>query len=369
MPASSSSTVLSLAQLNRATLARQLLLERSRSSPLKAVAQLGGLQAQVPRPPSIALWSRLQDYQHAALHQLLHARKLVRAPLFRGTLHLVTAGDFLALRGALHEMLAGNPVKVLRGRMTGIDPAKTVAFGRAALAKRAQTFEALREELAVFNPKADVRAMAYLVRMSVPVVQLPSGDAWSFPSEAQFTTAAKWLGEEVADGEGLPGLVLRYLAAFGPASARDCQSWSGLQKLQPVFEALRPKLVTFRDEAKRELFDLPKAPRPDPEVEAPVRLLPDYDSLVLAHDDRSRVVAREHRPALVTKNLQVKPTFLVDGRVAGTWKIERARKAAILQLAPFGPLKKPIFRQLEEEGLRLLEFAEPEAREQRVTAV
>ncbi len=153
----------------------------------------------------------------------------------------------------------------------------------------------------------------------------------------------------------------RYLAAFGPASVTDAQNWSGIGGLRPTFEALRGELATFRDARGRELFDLPDAPRPDEETPAPVRFLPEYDNLVLGHDDRSRIVADEHRPRLVTKNLQIPATFLVDGFVAGTFRVERKKKTATLTLAPFGKLLKRDLRALEEEGDALLAFVEPEA--------
>jgi hypothetical protein len=155
--------------------------------------------------------------------------------------------------------------------------------------------------------------------------------------------------------------VERYLAAFGPASVKDAQAWSGMRSLADAFAALRPKLAVFRDAKGRELFDLPKAPRPPATTPAPVRFLPDYDNLVLAWADRTRVVADAFRARLATKNLQILPTFLVEGVVAGTWKIERAGKSAALVLAPFEGLSRKAKSELAEEGAALLRFAEGDA--------
>lgn len=204
--------------------------------------------------------------------------------------------------------------------------------------------------------------MGYAVRCHLPLVQVPvEGSEWAYPGVADFAVAETWLGAPV-DGPAEPAeLVRRYLAAFGPASVADAQNWSGLQGLKSTFDALRPSLKTFRDARGRELFDLPKAPRPDEDTPAPVRFLADYDSAILGHDDRSRIIADEHRPAVVTRNLQIPATFLVDGMVAGTWRAARRKKVATLTLTPFRPLLAKTRRALEAEGHALLAFVEPVA--------
>ena len=237
-----------------------------------------------------------------------------------------------------------------------------LAEARRFFAARPATFDAARAHLAARFPVADERAMGYAVRTHLPLVQVPDESAWGFPAAADFALADEWLGGRFPTGsDGLPELVRRYLAAFGPASVADAQNWSGIGGLRTTFEALRPELATFRDERGRELFDLPDAPRPEEETPAPVRFLPEYDNLVLGHDDRSRIVADAHRPRLVTKNLQIPATFLVDGFVAGTCRIERKKKVATLMLTPFGKLLKKDLRELEKEGDALLAFVEPEA--------
>jgi len=165
------------------------------------------------------------------------------------------------------------------------------------------------------------------------------------------------------DAESPPdSMILRYIAAFGPASIRDAQVWSGLPKLAGTFERLRPKLLVFHDEAGRELFDLPDAPRPDPETPAPVRFLPEYDNTLLSHADRTRIVSDEDRKQLFFGGGVLSSTILVDGFVHGIWKIARAAKAATLEIRPYRPLLKKDITALTAEGKRLLKFAAPEAK-------
>ena len=341
--------------LSRATLARQGLLERS-SDPLAVIARLVGLQAQLARPPFVGLWTRIRDFQREQLRTLVTERAVIRATAMRGTLHLMTAADYAAFRATFQPMFTANATGVLGKRIDGLDLAKLCTFARSRLPA---TFDALRPVLAQKFPKFDDRALGYAVRMHLPLVQVPTADRWAYPASSDFACAETWLGRPLAGEPAPQALVRRYLAAFGPASVRDAQAWSGLRDLAPAFAALRDQLVTFRD-GKRELFDLPDAPRPDADTPVPVRFLPDFDNLVLGHDDRERVIARAHRAAIVTKNLQVKATFLIDGLVAGTWTIER-KKTATLVLAPFATIKKPVRAALDEEGHGLLRFVEPDA--------
>jgi hypothetical protein len=315
------------------------------------------MQAQEPRPPFVGLWTRLRGFARADLAEALHDRQVVRATLMRGTLHLFSARDYAALRATLQPMLTA-AMKLLGDRAAGLDLARVLLAARALLAERPRTFDETRAALQADFPDVNDRALGFATRMSLPLVMVPTDDRWSFPANAAFALAERWLGEPPADAPAPEQLVLRYLAAFGPASIADAQAWSGLGGLKPVFESLRPKLRTFRDERKRELFDLPDAPRPDPDVSAPPRFLPEFDNLVLAHADRTRVLADEHRPRVVTKNLRVHATFLLDGFVRGTWRIERKRGAATLQLDPFEPLAPAEAAALEAEGEALLRFVE-----------
>jgi len=289
----------------------------------------------------------------------MRVTRVVRATALRGTLHLMSAADYVALRPALQPMLSYYLHALLKERAANLDLAKLAAHAATLLPA---TFDELRPLLAKKFTKHDERALGYAVRVQLPLVQVPTdADRWAFPASAQFAAADKWLGRKVPATAAPHDLVRRYLAAFGPATVKDAQTWSGMRDLKPVFESLRDELVTFHDDKKRELFDLPDAPRPSADTPAPARFLPDFDNLVLGHDDRRRIVADDHRKQIVTKNLLVKATFLVDGFVAGTWTIERKKSAATLQLTPFAPLKKPARAALAEEGDALLRFVEPDA--------
>ena len=356
--------VLTLKALNRATLARQLLLRREALSAQDAIARLAGLQAQVAKPPFLGLWTRLEGFRRDDLLDLLQSREVVRGTAMRVTLHLLTASDYLAFRPVLQPMLSAGMASVLRERGAELDIPALVVAATPFFEEAPRTFTELRAHLMERHPDGDERAMGYAVRTHLPLVMVPDDSPWGFPGDSDFTTAASWLGRPIAlppEHVDASELVRRYLAAFGPATVADAQTWSGLKGLKGTFDAMRDELVTFRDERKRELFDLPDAPRPSEETEAPIRFLPEYDNLVLAHADRSRIIAEEDRRRIVTANLKVHATFLVDGRVAGIWKVVRKRKAATLVLEPFETLAAPVQDALAEEGLRALRFCEEDA--------
>ncbi len=358
------SDILTLRQLNRATLARQMLLARERRSPLRTIERLVAMQAQWPRPPFVGLWSRLEGFERADLVALLERRKVVRATFLRGTLHLVTAKDFLALRPALQPALDRGLFAMLRDRAKRLDMDRLLADVRKILAKAPLTFDELRDAFARADPKADVRAMGYAVRMTLPLVQVPVGKeaAWAFPALARFALVDEWLGRAIphAAAPRADALVLRYLAAYGPASVPDIQAWSGLPGLAETVEALRPRLRTFRDEGRRELFDLPDAPRPDEDVQAPVRFIPEYDNLIGTRRDE-RFVARGHRPRIFLSALRLAATVLVDGFVAGTWKLDRNKEAATVSVAPFTRFSARTRKEVVAEAEKLARFSEPDA--------
>lgn len=353
--------VLSTRALNRATLARQLLLARERVTPLRAIERLAGMQAQLPRPPFVGLWSRVEGFRREDLIRLLERRTALRATMMRGTLHLVSTRDYLRLRAPIQPALDRMGGSVLGEREKGFDLDALLDEARAFFEEAPRTFEALRVHLARRHPGEDLRAMAYAVRLRLPLVLVPAEARWGHPAAADFAVAASWLGKPLATSTDLRPVVRRYLAAFGPATPADAQTWSGLPALREVFEALRPELAVFRDERGRELFDLREAPRPSEETPAPVRLLPEYDNLLLSHADRSRVIADEHRAAVATPNLITLPTFLVDGRIAGTWRVTRKGKAATLTIAPFRPPSRKVRTELEAEAEALLRFVEEDA--------
>jgi len=354
---------LTLRALNRAYLARQMLLARDEITPLGAVERLVALQAQLARPPFVALWARVAGFEREQLLDLVRRREVVRATMLRGTLHLASARDYLRFRAALQPALDVG-MGVVKKRLGGVDLERVLRAGQTLFAERARTFEDVRGRLAEHGLEGDERAMAYAVRLRLPLVQAPAeGTPWGWDAkEVVFADAGSWLGA-APDGDARPhALVRRYLAAFGPATPADAGAWCGLKGLRAVFDEMRPELVAVRDEAGRELFDLPDAPRPGEDAEAPVRFLPDFDVLVLSHDDRRRVVADEHRPRIMSANLIGAPTFLVDGFVAGTWKADRKRGAAVLSVEPFATLGKRVRSALEQEGDALLRFVEPGAK-------
>ena len=347
-------------QLNRATLARQMLLAREPVSVPDAVARLAGQQAQEAKPPFLGLCTRLSSFAPADLAGALHRREVVRGMLMRGTLHLVTAADYLAFRPALQPVME-QAVRVLGARAKGLELEPVLAAARELFAQRPRTFGELRTLLAAAFPAVDERALGYTVRTHLPLVMVPTDDRWAFPANSQFTLAQEWLGQPVPAVGDPRALALGYLAAFGPASAADLQAWSGLRAVQEALDGLRPQLRTFRDERGRELFDLPEAPRPADDVPAPPRFLPEFDNVLLAHSDRSRIVADSDRARVVTKNLRVRATLLWDGFVRGTWELKRKGKAATLVVSPFEALPAGAVAECEGEAEALLRVAEPEA--------
>jgi hypothetical protein len=351
--------ILTLRQLNRATLARQMLLARSRTSIPKATEQLVALQAQLARPPFVGLWSRVEGLKREDVVKALLDRRLVRGTSLRGTLHLMTAADFTRFRNTLQCAL-DRALKVLGARTDGLEmgPLKALA---GQFFREPRTFDAFRDHLAGKFPKSDLRAMAYVIRMQVPLLQMPTEATWGFPAQADFITAEAWLGKPQEPTHGSEqDLVIRYLAAYGPATAADAQAWSGMPALRPAFEALRPKLATFRGERGGELFDLPDAPRPPADCPAPVRLLPEWDNVIVSRAD-ARLLPPQYRSSVFQPGLRVLPTVLVDGSVVGTWKAERRRAAATAVVSLFGVQPARTRREIEAEADALLAFAEPDA--------
>lgn len=352
---------MSLRALNRALLARQLLLERKPATPLRVVEALAGMQAQLARPPYVGMWSRVPAFRRETLTAAITKRLIVRATMMRGTIHLVSARDFVAFRATLQPMLSAGMKSVLRDKSKGLDLEAVLDAARELFQSGPRRFDALRGELATRFPQIDERAMGYAVRTHLPLVMVPDGGAWGFPGNAEFGDAESWLGKLTGVKQHAATLMVRYLGAFGPATVADAQEWSGMGGLAEVFDALRPQLAVFQDERKRELFDVPRAPRPQESVEAPVRFLPDYDNILLAHADRRRIIADPHRKAISTANLRVLATFLIDGWVAGTWRVETKRKTATLMITPFAAMTKTAREIVAAEGESLLAFLEPDA--------
>jgi hypothetical protein len=249
-------------------------------------------------------------------------------------------------------------------RLEGLDLDRLIGTARDYFEAEPRTFADLRPLLSEIEPDRDPSALAYAVRTMLPLVQVPSGGVWGYSGKAPFTTPERWLGQPPSGSDEAWDLILKYLAAFGPATVRDIQTWSGRTQLKQPVEEMRPELLTFLDESGNELFDLPDAPLPPADIPAPPRFVPDYDNLVLSHVERGRVLPDEHRKKVFLSAARVRATFLIDGFVRGAWKIEKNRKTATLQIEPFEPLSRENRETLNDEGERLVRFvAEPQGAE------
>jgi hypothetical protein len=364
--------VLTPRALNRALLSRQLLLDQP-SLPadddararhvLETVEHLVGLQAQAPFPPYFALRSRLEGFRPDDLAALITSRRVVRIALMRGTIHLVSARDCLPLRRLVQPVIERGMRTAFGKQLAGLDTEALAAAGRALVESEPLTFSQLGRALAERWPDYPPPALAQGVRAFVPLVQVPPRAVWDQAGQSRHTSAEHWLDEPVrpsaAQAPGLADLVTRYLGAFGPATVRDVATWSGLTGLKPLLEQLRPTLVTFRDEHGAELFDLPLAPRPDGDVPVPVRLVAEFDNLVLSHADRARVISPENSKRLYTVNGVIPGPVLIDGFVAGMWRLATSRDAATMTIELFGPMRE--HDALVREAGRVLAFCSPGA--------
>jgi hypothetical protein len=359
-----SADVLSLRALNRATLERQLLLRRSALPILEAVDHLVGLQAQVPLDPYLALWSRLEGFRPEELGQLLLDRAVVRIVVMRGTIHLVTAEDCLELRPLVQPVLDQELARHAQHApgLVGVDLAPALAFARELLAEAPRTGTQLRAALAERFPALDSAALAYACRNHLALVQVPPRGVWGRSGQVTSTTAEAWLGRPTATEPSLEDVLLRYLGAFGPATVADMTAWSRLTGLREVAERIRPHVRAFRDERGRELLDLPDAPHPDPDTPAPTRFLPEYDNVLLSHQDRARFAFDPGGPGAPAppESVKVHGTVLHDGLVRATWHVERdpSADAVTLHLRLIGRLAKRAVSAIEAEGRRMLAFRE-----------
>jgi hypothetical protein len=302
------------------------------------------------------LWTRLTSFRPNQLSELITSRRAVRVALLRSTIHLVTDRDCLRLRPVLQPYLerhfyTGTP---FGQRVRGVDTSRLVTAARALLDEKPRTMAELGTLLHEQWPDRDATSLAYAIRELVPLVQVPPRGVWGASGQSRCATAEHWLGRPLEADPSPEKMVLRYLKSFGPSTVSDVQAWSG-PNLRNVVESLRPRLRTFRDENRRELLDVPDAPLPDGDVPAPPRFLPEYDNILLAHADRTRVIAVPFRPAILTSSL------LVDGFVAATWKIVRLPGRARLVIEAYKPIRKADREAVGEEGMRLLAFAASDA--------
>ena len=320
------------------------------------------MQAQAPDVPYFALWTRLDRFRPDELADLITQRRAVRGPLMRATIHLVTARDCLALRPLVQPVLE----RTLRGshfrrNLKGVDMEALLAAGRALVEERPRTRAELGPLLGARWPDRDAASLSAAITFLVPLVQVPPRGIWGSSGQATWTTTEAWLGRPLEADSSAEQIVIRYLAAFGPASVKDIQTWSGLTRLREVTEPLRPRLRSFRDEHGVELFDLPDAPRPDPDTAAPPRFLPEFDNVLLSHADRARIIPDDRRAPLFASGGAMLGTVLIDGFLRARWKIPRDRGGATLLIEPFERLSKKDLGAVTEEGARLLRFAAGDA--------
>jgi hypothetical protein len=347
--------VLSRRELNRALLARQLLLERRKLPATKAVEQLGGLQAQSTPSPYLSLWTRLEGFEREELTRALNGRRLVKALLQRGTLHVVTPGDYWALSTARRELggILWPPAYERLVPKTRL--AELAELVLAELKGGERTFKELR---GLLEPHANGAASATFlwrrVQGHASVVHVAPSGIWGYGGQGVYAAAQGRIKGEPPDAEAaFDHLVSRYLGAYGPATPRDVGQWAGVPRLKPITESLaRLDVRTFADERGRTLYDLQRSPLPDADTPAPPRLVPRFDNLVLSHEDRSRVLGEVAPSRIVTNNGIVHATILVDGFVVGTWQLERGR----VRLEPFGKLDAAAKRALKVEAERLEAF-------------
>jgi hypothetical protein len=346
--------VLTRRELNRALLARQLLLERRPLTAVKAVERLGGLQAQWTPSPYLSLWTRLEGFDRDELTRALQRRRLVKALLQRGTLHIVTPGDYWAISTARRELGGVLWPPSYEALVPKSLLAKLAQVAVAELAAGERTFKEMR---ALLEPHAKgVATPTFLwrrVQGQASIVHVPPSGVWGYGGQGVYTAAATPKGKALSPQEAFDHLVRRYLGAYGPATKQDLGQWAGIPRLKPIVESLeRLSVRVFADDRGRVLYDLPRAPLPDPDTPVPVRLVPRFDNLVLSHADRSRVLGELPPARIVTNNGLVHATMLVDGFVAGTWQLEQGR----VVLEPFGKLDAATKRALKEESERLEAF-------------
>jgi hypothetical protein len=362
------SPVLTLRELNRATLARQMLLERASLPVVTAIERLAALQAQWAPSPYLALWSRLKNFERESLWSAIEKKHtIIRARLMRGTLHLVSARDFYAYAVATQDLQRGAWNRLQVGQ--GVDP-KAVAKLAVAFARKPRSKEDvvshLTERLGSFGGPYKWLIWRF-VSAHADLVSAPPGGHWAHGgTNAPYVAARHWIGRgsRPSEADALRLLINRYLAAFGPASLADIAQFAGQvpARIRPVLEDLAPSLRRFSDEQGHPLFDLARAPRPAAEVKAPVRFLPRYDELLIGYEHRDRVIAARYRPAVYSKNAIIEAVFLVDGWAAGTWALATTKSDSVVRIRPFGRLGRAERAAAVEEGEALARFMAPEAK-------
>ncbi|MFB6724616.1 winged helix DNA-binding domain-containing protein [Kribbella sp. NPDC056345] len=352
---------LSLQAQNRATLQRQWLLERHDATALEAIEHLVGMQAQVPLAPYVGLWTRLTNFQPDDLVKLLEGREAVRGSMMRATIHLMTSPDFLAFRPLIQPRLDREVFQNMtygRHRLEGLDMPAVLQAGTDRITESPATAVQLREHLAPLWPDRDPAALAHAVRCLLPTIQTPPRGIWGKGGNPAMSLPHLWLNADLDPSPNPESLVLRYLAAYGPASVMDAQSWSGLTHLTEIFDRLDLRTYTDADSG-RTLYDLPTLTLPDPDIDPPIRFLPEFDNLYLSHANRSRWLPT---PTTRLQSLYVQGTLLHNGHPTATWRLPKNTKTqAHLEITPITNLPKKTQSLIEPEAQALLTFTNPTA--------
>jgi hypothetical protein len=360
--------VLTTADLKRALLARQLLLERSKLPLTRALERVAGIQAQYAPSSYIGLWSRLEGFSLADLTKALERRRVVQGTLLRSTIHLVSAGDYWAFALGSRAARQASWLRFDKKRLSNADMKAAAKEVRTALSGRVAHRDELLELARRRYPERPTHLWNGLSAW-VELVRAPPSGTWERRRADLYALAEDWLGPpEVTPEEGVAALLRRYLAGFGPARLADAANWAGLAVNDVETAGERLRLRRFRDEEGRELRDLPRAPLPGGSTRAPVRFLPTWDATLLVHARATQILPEDFRPLVfATKTPQSTPTFLVDGAVAGKWKVERSAKKATLVLESFEKLPAGTKGDLRDEAERLVRFHEPDAESHRVS--
>ncbi len=341
---------LSERELNRAVLARQLLLERSKVSIPKALERVGGIQAQYAPSMYIGLWSRLADLKREALTRALERRTVVQGTLLRSTIHLVTPGNWWSWAAATRDRRRDEWLRTRKDLATAKELAGKAKSARARIGDGVIERRELQELMGIGAPGIGA------INAWLDLVRVPPSGTWERRRADRFALAEEWIGPDPkpAKGEATVSLVESYLRAFGPATPAEAADWAGLSIGEVKAALAGCELRRFRSEDGAELVDLPRLPLPDAETPAPPRLLPVWDATLLVHARRGQILPEEHRSKVFsTKTPQSINTFLVDGQVAGAWRLEKGK----VDLQPFGRLDRGVRRELELEGERLAAFA------------